>query len=226
MENPVITNGHIPLWVKVTYTAFVMVLVPVYWKEYGPTNFLYFCDVALLLTVPALWLESALLASACTVGILVPQLLWQVDFLGELVGVHITGMTTYMFQYKTPFEFFTRFLSFFHFWLPIFLVWILFRLGYDRRAFAVWTVLAWIIMIVCYVWMPGPDPNDQGILPININYVHGFGSKEPQPWMNPNLYFFVFAVSLTLICFVTHWVLSWIFPDARELPAGGPVVKS
>ena len=45
--------GRIPLVVKLLYTAFVCVLVPIYWHLYGPTNFLYFCDVALLLTVPA-----------------------------------------------------------------------------------------------------------------------------------------------------------------------------
>src|SRR5262245_36904529 len=76
-------TARIPLLVKILYTAFVAVLVPAYWQRYGPTNFLYFCDVALLLTVPALWLEDALLASACLVGIFVPQLLWQIDFVIE-----------------------------------------------------------------------------------------------------------------------------------------------
>ena len=30
----------IPLWLKLAYTAFMAVLVPVYWANYGPTNFL------------------------------------------------------------------------------------------------------------------------------------------------------------------------------------------
>lgn len=43
------TNSHlptrrIPLWLKIAYTAFMAVLIPVYWAHYGPTNFLYFCD--------------------------------------------------------------------------------------------------------------------------------------------------------------------------------------
>ena len=59
--------SRLPLWSKVAYTAFVAVLVPHYWQAYGPTNFLYFCDIALLLTVVAMWTESALLASACSV---------------------------------------------------------------------------------------------------------------------------------------------------------------
>jgi len=29
------------VWLKWAYTAFMMVLVPVYWASYGPTNFIY-----------------------------------------------------------------------------------------------------------------------------------------------------------------------------------------
>ena len=61
-------TGRVPLAVKLGYTAFMAVLVPVYWANYGPTNFLYFCDVALFLTLAAVWTESALLASMAAVG--------------------------------------------------------------------------------------------------------------------------------------------------------------
>jgi len=47
--------GRIPLWIKVVFTTFVMVLVPYYWREYGPTNFFYYGDVALFLAVIAAW---------------------------------------------------------------------------------------------------------------------------------------------------------------------------
>src|SRR6266571_6116529 len=53
----------IPLWIKLPYTAFLAVLIPFYWRTYGPVNFLWFCDVALLVTLPALWLESPFLSS-------------------------------------------------------------------------------------------------------------------------------------------------------------------
>jgi hypothetical protein len=53
----------IPLGLKVVYTIFVCALVPIYWREYGPANFLWFSDIALLALVPALWLENALLVS-------------------------------------------------------------------------------------------------------------------------------------------------------------------
>src|SRR5215207_9494528 len=113
--NDLVKTSRIPLWVKLAYSAFVAVLVPYYWKAYGPTNFLYFCDVALLMALLALWMENSLLASMPT------------------VGIPITGMTAYMFNPELTL--FTRGLSFFHCWLPFFLVWVVWRLGYDRRAF-------------------------------------------------------------------------------------------
>src|SRR2546423_2963725 len=76
----------IPLWVKVVYTVFVCVVVWVYAREYGPGNFLWFSDMALLVTVVALWMESALLASMMAVGALVPELAWNVGFAMRLIG--------------------------------------------------------------------------------------------------------------------------------------------
>jgi hypothetical protein len=37
---PGFVRGTIPLWIKVVYSVFVAVMVPVYWRDYGPTNFL------------------------------------------------------------------------------------------------------------------------------------------------------------------------------------------
>ena len=62
-------SNRVPLWLKLAYTAFMAVLVPVYWHYYGPTNFLYFCDLALLITLVGIWIESPLLVSMCAVGI-------------------------------------------------------------------------------------------------------------------------------------------------------------
>jgi hypothetical protein len=62
----------IPLWIKLSYTAFVVVTVAVYSVKYPLWNFLWFSDIALIATVPALWLESSLLASMMLVGVLLP----------------------------------------------------------------------------------------------------------------------------------------------------------
>jgi len=50
------SGREIFMLVKIIYTLFVCILVPVYWRYYGPANFLWFSDLALLLTWAALWL--------------------------------------------------------------------------------------------------------------------------------------------------------------------------
>lgn len=202
---------RLPFVAKVLFTAFLFVLVPKYWLDYGPTNFLYFCDVALFFTLGALWLDSPLLAGAPLVGIFVPQLLWQVDFLAGLGGWQITGMTAYMFQEQYPF--FTRALSLFHFWLPLFLLWLVARLGYDRRAFPLWTATAIVLLFICYFLMPAPPPPPgQPNLPVNINYVYGLSDAAPQQIMPPLAWFTLLVVGLPVVVFLpTHLLLSWWF---------------
>ena len=39
-------HGTIPLWVKLAFSIFMAVLVPIYWQAYSHWNFLFFCDVA------------------------------------------------------------------------------------------------------------------------------------------------------------------------------------
>ena len=78
----------IPLGLKTIYTLYVCVLVPIYWRQYGQANFLWFSDIALLALVPALWLENALLpffirGLSCFHIILPLLLLWTLHRLGS-----------------------------------------------------------------------------------------------------------------------------------------------
>jgi hypothetical protein len=210
-RQPVVRKRKIPLTAKVVCTTFLAVLVPVYLREYGPTNFLWFCDAALLLTVAGMWLESPLLISMCAVGILLPQCLWLADFGSNLLGFRLLGLTRYMFDSQLPL--FTRGLSLFHGWLPLLLVWLLGRLGYDKRALSAWTVLATGLVLVCYFFTPPAgahlaNPN----IPINLNYVYGFNDQQPQHWVNQNLYVIVWLGVLWLVAFLpTHLALCKIF---------------
>ena len=140
--------SRVPLPLKLAYTAFMAVLIPVYWHYYGPTNFLYFCDVALIFTLIAIWPENALLISMCAVGILVPQAVWVVDFLAHGAGVSLIGMADYMFDANR--SVFLRLLSLYHGWLPFLLAYLVWRFGYDRRAVWAWTPLAWALLLICF----------------------------------------------------------------------------
>ncbi len=191
-------SRSVPLPLKLAYTVFMAVLIPVYWANYGPTNFLYFCDMALLLTLVGLWLESPLFVSMPTVGILAPQILWVADFGLNLAGVRLTGMTDYMFNEATPLL--LRGLSLFHGWLPFLLVYLVWRLGYDRRALPSWTVLAWGLMLISYFFLPGPRP-DAGLTPVNVDYVFGPSDAAPQTWMPGWAWLALMMIGLPLALF-------------------------
>jgi hypothetical protein len=100
-----------------------------------------------------------------------------------------------------------------HFWLPLLLLWILWRIGYDRRAFRAWTVLAWGLMLVCYFLMPAPPaPPSNPNLPVNINYVYGMSGDGPQTRMPPLAYFGLLMIVLPTCVFLpTHLILRAIF---------------
>src|SRR5207237_3235394 len=96
-------DREIPLSVCGPYTLFVCILVPVYWRYYGPANFLWFSDLALLITLAALWLESPLLTSMQAVSVGLLELVWIADFVTRLVFVvRLVGMTDYMFKAEIP----------------------------------------------------------------------------------------------------------------------------
>jgi hypothetical protein len=208
-------NRRIPYSVKLLYSAFVAILVPLYWVTYGPWNFLYFCDVALLVTAAAIWIESPLLVSMQAVAIVAPQALWVADLLCRVVGgVEITGVTSYMLDASIPA--YLRALSLFHGWLPFFLLWLLSRLGYDRRALAIQSAAAIVILLISYLFAPAPpppagDPNRA----VNINYVYGLTDKQSQTLMAPWLWLAsLMAINVIAFYIPTHFVLRRVFAAA------------
>ena len=196
----------IPVWFKIAYTLFVCFLVPIYWRRYGPANFLWFSDIALLVTVPALWLESPLLASMMALAVTLPELAWNVDFFVRLTtGASLMGLSGYMFDRSIPL--FIRALSLFHVGLPLILVWMLYRLGYDKSAFLAQTLVAAIVLPLSYLF---GDPQR------NINWVYGFGDR-PQTRV-PALWFLAFLILMfpLAIYLPTHLVLDKVFGSASS----------
>lgn len=213
------SQHRIPLWLKLAYTGFMAVLVPVYLHYYGPTNFLYFCDLALILILFGIWTESALLISMCAVGILLLQFLWAADFLINLAGVSLSGITDYMFEAHR--SLLLRGLSLFHGWLPFLVAYLTWKLGYDRRGFWAWTALSSIVLPICYVFLPPPQPNP-GLTPVNINYVFGPSDHVPQTWVSPHVWLLALMIGLPLLVYLpTHWLLRRLLPRSPRRPNEG-----
>lgn len=190
---------RIPLWLKLAYTAWLVVWVPSYWDYYGPYNFLWFCDIANFLFAAAIWIESPLLFSWSAVSVLVVQVLWIIDFFGRLLlGFHPIGGTEYMFQSRIPI--FIRGLSFFHLAMPPLLLWGVRKLGYDRRAFGCQTAFSCVILPLS--WLVTPKEK-------NINWVWGPFDEE-QKVLPPCMYLAVTIVSYPILLYLpAHLFLRW-----------------
>jgi hypothetical protein len=192
---------QIPLWLKLAYTLFICVLVPIYWIQYGPGNFLWFSDIALFVTAAALWLESSFLASMMALSVLVLESVWIVDFLiGVFAGSSVIGLSAYMFDAKISVP--IRALSLFHIFLPVTLIWLLYRFGYDTRALIAQTVLAWIVLPASY-FLTKPAAN--------VNWVYGLGGG-PQKWLRAPLYLVLLMLAFLIVLYVpTHFLLKKLF---------------
>ena len=211
-QNTIVAHGRVPFTVKLLYSIFVAIVVPLYWRTYTPWNFLYFCDVALLVTAVAVWIESPLLVSTQAVAIVAMQSLWVIDLLFRVVGgVEITGVTSYMLDDNIPL--FMRGLSLFHGWLPFLLLWLVSRLGYDRRALAIQSAAAIVILLISYHFAPPPPPPANApTQAVNINYVYGFTDKQAQTLMPPWLWLLsLMAVHIFAFYIPTHLVLRRVF---------------
>jgi len=189
---------RIPLWLKIGWTIWVLVWVPVYWHQYGPANFLFFCDLGNFLIALALWLESRLIFSWQAVSLLLLQTLYTIDLAGAvLTGKHLIGGTEYMFDPHLPL--FVRLLSLFHIVTPPLLAWVIWRLGYDRRGWLCQTLTAWIIVPINYFWRPALD----------VNWARGpfFREQHIVPGL---IYLASYLVVVPLVIYLpTHLLLRW-----------------
>lgn len=190
----------IPDWFKVVYSLLVLAFIVVYWRQHGPRNFLWFSDVALIGAVPAMWLESGLISGVLACMVLLPELLWNVDYgLRLLLRRRITGLTEYMFDPSIPR--WLRGISLFHVPLPLVLLWLVAAYGYPEVSLAVAAGTGAVVLVLSY-WFSSREKN--------INWVYGparIQERLPQPVYLGVLYLCFIAVFVP-----THWLLRWLFP--------------
>ncbi|MGH9514896.1 MAG: hypothetical protein ACRD3P_04360 [Terriglobales bacterium] len=189
-------NSRIPLWIKVAWFIWLLVWEPVYWRQYGTQNFLYFCDVGNFLIAIGLWTENRLILSWQAVGLLVFQTLYAIDLVGAaLSGHHIIGGTEYMFDPKV--SLLVRLLGLYHLIVPPLLLWAVRRLGYDERGWKLQTLTAWILVPINFFWRPQ----------FNVNWARGLGHEQHvlPTWLYLAAYLIIVPLA---VYWPTHWMLS------------------
>ncbi len=188
----------IPLWIKVAYTLLVAVILPTYWIEYGPINFLWFSDIALILMVPALWFENKMIASMTALSVLLLELCWIIDF---AAGGNLFGLSRYMFDSSITLH--VRLLSLFHILLPLLILYVLSKIGYVRRALSYQIAFMLLILAITYSLA---DPNGE-----NINWVFGLG-EQPQTSLHPLVYLSILMLAMPIVIYLpSHLILKRVF---------------
>jgi len=126
---------------RVVAAVFLVVYVPAYALAYGFANFLFLCNLSVILSmIGVLWANPLLLSSQALAATLVGAV-WALDATSRvLLDRHAFGVTEYMWDPRWPAL--TRGLSLYHLALPPLLLWAVRRVGYDRRALALQSALA------------------------------------------------------------------------------------
>ncbi len=188
------------IWLTAAFTALVAVLVPVYWRTYGPSNFLWISDVALFLTLAALWLVSPLLMGTAAVAALPFELAWIVEYSTRLLnGRRLFGVTDYMFD--PGLNRWVRGLSLFHVALPMVWFWMLAKWGYEARALPFAAILFGAVVLLTAVLTDPAENINLAFLPRKL------GWRVPLPaWIA--LYV---GMAPLAVFWPVHAVLSWEF---------------
>ena len=134
------------------YTVLALIVFPVYWYQYGVTNFLWFSDIAFFVMVPALWFQNRKIASMMAIGVLPLELLWLISF---ITGGAFLGMANYMFDSSLPL--WLRGLSLFHFPMPAVICYMIWRFGYDTRALYPQIALSLSVILMTHAFTARSD---------------------------------------------------------------------
>ena len=185
--------------------AWLAVYLPSYALAYGWTNFLFLCNVGVVVGSLGLWKGSRLWLSVGGVASIAIGSVWAIDFFGRLLlGAPLLGVTDYMWDPQYPL--FTRVLSLYHVAWPALTLACLRRIGYDPRAWRVQATIG-IPLIVAGRFLAGPVEN--------INYA----------WTDPvwGVQLGPTAIHLATIAAATVFVLYGISHHALSRMAGEPV---
>jgi len=149
-------------WIALAWLA---VWIPVYWRVWGWQNFLHLCDVAVILSCAGFWFGNQLLISSQAVAALLPDCLWCLDAGWHVFTGHgLINGTEYLWD--PNYALWVRLLSLYHVVLPCVLIPACLRMGYDRRALALQSGIAAVVVVLSRLLDPAGNMNYAFLGPI------------------------------------------------------------
>ncbi|MGA8267446.1 MAG: hypothetical protein WB787_06770, partial [Candidatus Acidiferrales bacterium] len=189
------SSRPLPTWARWAALIWLAIWVPTYLYYWGPSSFLFLCDLAVVLACAGIWTSNALLISSQAVSSLVVDAAWVIDISWTLIfGRHLIGGTEYFFDPHYPLV--VRLMSLFHVVLPIVLLLSLRRTGYDARALKLQSLIAGVALVASR--FVGPQRN------INFAFADPFFRRSWGP--APVHLALVLAPLILLIYVPTHIV--------------------
>jgi hypothetical protein len=180
-----------PVWLCTLVILWLLVYLPAYAQAYGASHFLQLCNVGLLVTCIALLTRSALLLSMQWLATPIIAVLWLVDVAAfGVLGQPWHGGTMYLWDASIPWL--ARALSVYHVFVPLLLLQVVRKTGYDRRALVAQLALTLIVMAISVL---AATPQN------NLNYLyHGPGQilLGGPPWKRALTHLFLAGVLLYL----------------------------
>lgn len=194
-------------WLGLVWLA---VYLPSYAIAYGFTNFLFLCNLGVMLTAAALVWENRLVLSSQAVAAPVIGLAWALDAGWRVAfGQHLFGGTEYMWDPQYPL--FTRLLSLYHLAWPLLVVALVRRVGYDRRGWALQTGIAASAVLLSRLFT-APAEN------INFAFVDPIFGRAFSP---PALHLAIVLGALAGVAYgVTHFALRRAAARSSHAPTG------
>jgi hypothetical protein len=185
--------------------AWLAVWIPAYWRAWGWQNFLHLCDIAVILSCVGIVFGSRLLISSQALATLVPAIVWSLDAGWRLFFDHnLIGGTEYLWDASHPL--WVRLLSLFHIGLPILLVALCARIGYDRRALALQSTITVAFMAVSRLMGTA----------LNLNYAFLDPIFHRALGPAPLHVAIIFAGAVLLFYLPAHILLAWKFAGRKN----------
>jgi len=145
-----------PNWMRWISLAWFAVWFPSYWRTWGAANFAHLCDVAVILTCIGMWTNSAILISSQAVGAVLVDLAWALDAAWMVfLRRPLFGGDAYLLDPHYPL--WARLLTLFHLIMPGLILWGVYRMGYDRRGWALQCAIALPVFIAARFTAPAQN---------------------------------------------------------------------